>query len=127
MTPRPLYRWKSFWLGVFVLGFLGWEWAISHDRLSGGQVVAPAGYFILLAQYNGEVAVQYGRGLFASWRFEKLADIGFTGPQWWPRITLQRNVIIVIQHARLIALFLVPWIAFLAWRWRRMRDHLPTQ
>ena len=23
---RPLYRWKSFWLGLFVLVFLGWAW-----------------------------------------------------------------------------------------------------
>ena len=26
MTPRPLYKWKSFWLGILVLGFLGWAW-----------------------------------------------------------------------------------------------------
>ena len=25
-TPRPLYKWKSFWLGILVLGFLGWAW-----------------------------------------------------------------------------------------------------
>ena len=26
MSPRPPYRWKSFWLGLFVLGFLSWGW-----------------------------------------------------------------------------------------------------
>jgi hypothetical protein len=26
MTPRPLYRWKSFWLGLFVVMSLGWAW-----------------------------------------------------------------------------------------------------
>ena len=26
MSPRPIYRWKSFWLGVWVLGFVGWAW-----------------------------------------------------------------------------------------------------
>lgn len=30
MTPRPIYRWKSFWLGVCVLGFLGWAWERSN-------------------------------------------------------------------------------------------------
>jgi hypothetical protein len=27
MHPRPLYRWKSFWVGMLFLGFLGWAWA----------------------------------------------------------------------------------------------------
>ncbi|MEK7951734.1 hypothetical protein WKV53_14545 [Luteolibacter sp. Y139] len=26
MKPRAFYRWKSFWLGVMVLGFLTWAW-----------------------------------------------------------------------------------------------------
>jgi hypothetical protein len=30
MTPRPFYRWKSFWLGLFVLVFLGWAWWDSY-------------------------------------------------------------------------------------------------
>ena len=25
-TPRSFYRWKSFWLGLCVLVFLGWAW-----------------------------------------------------------------------------------------------------
>ena len=29
MSRRPIYRWKSFWLGVVVLCFLGWAWARS--------------------------------------------------------------------------------------------------
>jgi len=36
MTPRPLHRWKSFWLGILVLGFLGWAWVRSivyDDRI----------------------------------------------------------------------------------------------
>jgi hypothetical protein len=26
MSPRPPYRWKSFWLGLFVLAFMSWAW-----------------------------------------------------------------------------------------------------
>ncbi|MEK7953924.1 hypothetical protein [Luteolibacter soli] len=26
MTPRPFYRWKSFWLGLFGACFLAWAW-----------------------------------------------------------------------------------------------------
>ncbi|WP_341405153.1 hypothetical protein [Luteolibacter soli] len=29
MSARPIYRWKSFWLVVMVLGFLGWAWVRS--------------------------------------------------------------------------------------------------
>ena len=32
MTPRPFYRWKSFWLGLCVLVFLGWAWRDSLSR-----------------------------------------------------------------------------------------------
>ena len=30
MTPRPIYRWKSFWLGLFVACFLAWAWRDSY-------------------------------------------------------------------------------------------------
>ena len=30
MKPRPFYRWKSFWLGLFVLVFFGWAWWDSY-------------------------------------------------------------------------------------------------
>jgi hypothetical protein len=32
MTPRPLHKWKSFWLGILVLGFLGWAWMRGRDH-----------------------------------------------------------------------------------------------
>ena len=35
MRPRPLYKWKSFWLGILVLGFMGWAWARSTARMDG--------------------------------------------------------------------------------------------
>jgi hypothetical protein len=27
MNPRPPYRWKSLWIGLFLLGFLIWAWS----------------------------------------------------------------------------------------------------
>lgn len=33
MKPRPVHRWKSFWLGVVVLVFLCWAWARSISRV----------------------------------------------------------------------------------------------
>ncbi|MCW1922623.1 hypothetical protein OKA05_08660 [Luteolibacter arcticus] len=36
MTPRPCYRWKTFWLGLFVASFLGWAWwdSNSHETVA---------------------------------------------------------------------------------------------
>ena len=36
-TPRPIHRWKSFWLGVLIITFLTWAWSRSRtheDHLS---------------------------------------------------------------------------------------------
>ena len=35
MSRRPVYRWKSFWLGLCVLVFLGWAWLRSMEWMSG--------------------------------------------------------------------------------------------
>lgn len=32
MTPRPPYRWKSFWGGILILSFLVWAWTKSMDE-----------------------------------------------------------------------------------------------
>jgi hypothetical protein len=31
MQPRPIYHWKSFWLGLLVLSFIGWAWLDSKQ------------------------------------------------------------------------------------------------
>ncbi|MEK7951545.1 hypothetical protein [Luteolibacter soli] len=33
MNARRIYRWKSFWLGVVVLVFLGWAWVRSMNHV----------------------------------------------------------------------------------------------
>lgn len=35
MTPRPIHRWKTFWIGILILTFLSWAWVHSrtHDDL----------------------------------------------------------------------------------------------
>ncbi|MCW1921081.1 hypothetical protein OKA05_00860 [Luteolibacter arcticus] len=35
VTPRPLIKWKSFWLGILVLGFLGGAWVFSMHHSAG--------------------------------------------------------------------------------------------
>ena len=26
MTPRPIYRWKTFWIGLIYVSLVGWAW-----------------------------------------------------------------------------------------------------
>jgi len=42
MTPRPIYRWKSFWLGVILLLFLAWSWERSMAGNHWGEIMTPA-------------------------------------------------------------------------------------
>jgi len=37
MTPRSIIRWKSFWFGILMLGFLGWAWWDSSNYTTGFQ------------------------------------------------------------------------------------------
>jgi hypothetical protein len=35
MKPRPFYRWKSFWVGIFVWTFFKWASALSKSQFMG--------------------------------------------------------------------------------------------
>jgi hypothetical protein len=58
MAPRRLIRWKSFWLGILVLGFLAFGWVRSHYvidiALMPGRKNATLRYF---GSWNGAVHV----------------------------------------------------------------------
>ena len=41
MTARRLLRWKSFWLGIFIVGFLGWAWVRSMGHDDGVRIYGP--------------------------------------------------------------------------------------
>lgn len=54
MTPRPIYRWKTFWLGLLVTCFLTWAW---HDSMrSNSRVVWSPAYAA-----NGGGGISLGR------------------------------------------------------------------
>ncbi|MEK7951674.1 hypothetical protein [Luteolibacter soli] len=53
MTSRPWYRWKSFWLGVVVLGFFGWAWMRSMTRDEGLLVRGPGTRRVEAGVYDG--------------------------------------------------------------------------
>jgi hypothetical protein len=120
MNPRPPYRWKSLWLGLFVLVFLTWAWLHSRDRMAGIAVGTPAGSGGLM-QYSGEVCIydlkrkhMWGRTIFnlPAPRNDPLAKTT------WQRLT---QLGIIIPHWTLMLTVTGIWTAFLGWRWRRLK------
>jgi hypothetical protein len=126
MLPRPIYRWKSFWLGVLVLAFLGWAWLRSYHHFDEGSLaLAPGGPSVMVSHDRSRIDIEwrptyYGNGTYLS--FLPVA----AGHEWFPSFSyFSRNgagrTWISFAYWFLILLFLIPWSAYLAWRWRRMK------
>ena len=130
MPPRPLHCWKSFWLGLLVLIFLGWAWVLSTDGWD--YIFFSAAYFS-----SSGVGSNGPGGLSLGWTDDPFLPDGLSifshqgGPihNWFPEaFTLAGTTAegwpmegVTIAHWFLILLFLVPWAGFLYWRVRRMR------
>ncbi|MCW1887872.1 hypothetical protein OKA04_24250 [Luteolibacter flavescens] len=128
--PRPLYRWKSFWLGVLVTGFLAWlGWRSMHYdegffvRVPG--IAWEAGHGPALPGLVRMEIEPYSTGSSTFIAYSEGQDPAY---HWFPP-AFETHTYPPSPHSRffrfaywfLILLFLVPWSALLAWRWRRMR------
>jgi hypothetical protein len=118
---RPVWRWKSFWLGVLVLVFLASSWAVSMTRYTGMRWVTP-GWSVIAGINGGTFGVHY-------LDFAIEPPLGFRadgGPVVNERVFPQPILVtkehrgVVIAHWLLIVLFLPVWGAFLDWRLGRM-------
>jgi hypothetical protein len=132
MTPRPLHKWKSFWLGLLLLAFLGMAWvrtqyyvdAISWTRgpLTFGLMQDPRG----VGYYRVELPTSLRQGFrFTRERTAKVAASSFPRSVTWsnegiPGLIKHRSI--HVAHWLLILLFLVPWLALLFWRVRKQRN-----
>ena len=127
MTPRPMHRWKSFWLGVIVVVFLGWAWVRSVQHRDAVTFYFPnAGHELTLASRAGAFRLAWNelppsgvtwpafttssRPTTAQW-FADAADI-FNGSS-------VRGV--GMSYWLGILLFLGLWLELLFWRVRRRR------
>ncbi|MEK7951561.1 hypothetical protein [Luteolibacter soli] len=136
MTPRPLHRWKSLWLGILVLIFLAWNWQRSiryYDSASWAEASGARG--ISLSQRDSVVFVTWapakdpdtfspGFHIFRarmSKRHYPTFPALFSGDPMGPNHPPPPFRAIYIPHWFLILLFLTPWSVFLAWRWRRIK------
>jgi hypothetical protein len=139
MFARRLIRWKSFWLGILVLGVLGWAWidGVKTTRACGLNV--PWGS-IGVAQVQGRLGAQVQQRP-SKWSFVVRAYPRRPAGRWLPTSTYdatwsgKRGSMgsmdmapyghLYVAHWLLILLFLVPWLAFLFWRIRRQRKQRP--
>ena len=120
MTPRPLYKWKSFWLGILVLVFSGWGWNRSNHHLDQfGFRAANSAWNVSSRESTVSLSMMHPEGWGTSSKDRR---------PWWPiefvviegrGFTLR---ICHLAHWFLMLLFLLPWSVFLAWRWRRLRS-----
>ncbi len=128
MTPRSLYRWKSFWFGVLVLVFLSWSWVRS---MVAGDYIPINGSLEEVARID-----QSGGRIAVGWVLENPV---FSLPEiplamqfqqgelpWFPAAVKYWSPVdgwgaVGVAHWFLIVLFLAAWAGCLAWRRRRMR------
>jgi hypothetical protein len=131
MKPRPIYRWKSFWLGILVLGFLGSAWAFSMGRSSGVSFMQGKRE-TSLHQVDGAVGISsgvyFGKKLKAEWDGWHAGDVISEIPRFPSAVWRHTEsfgsysaVRYFAAHWFLMLLFLVPWSAFLAWRWNKQK------
>jgi hypothetical protein len=128
---RPLYRWKSVWLGLFVLVFFGWAWARSMDRMdyvSWRQIfVKQAAGELTMIWYEGSDELEWGSAPIPNlnWRNFDLPGTFSTNELYdydsfsGARVDYGRDYIVSFWF--LILFFAVPWSSWLAWRWRRLK------
>ncbi|MCW1926121.1 hypothetical protein OKA05_26415 [Luteolibacter arcticus] len=120
MTPRRFIRWKCFWFGILVLGFLGWSSRIS-GRFTTALVVPPGVSIVRLERTTylswGGTATQAG------FKHEKHLFTPAELEQHWSAGALK---FVKVHDAVSIPLVALLWAAFFAWRWRRQRKLTET-
>jgi len=139
MKPRPFYRWKSFWLGVFVLVFLGWSWARSMKHLEGVYWARPQ-FGLGLSHGVCAVTVSFADGDPSRWA--RLAPkTGVQSRRILPDMPIKwddyravrgfsaavngvQSSGVKLAHWFLILLFFVPWSAWLFFHWKREQKKL---
>ena len=122
MTPRPLYRWKSFWLGLIAIAFLCWAWSISMERYTTIHLRSPVGW-IAIGQFQGEAGIFASKvkSLWATDIFDAKLDGSILGqPEMW-KLSKTSWGILITSHFWPITIITLTWATFLTWRMRRIQ------
>lgn len=131
MKTRPFYRWKSFWLGLFVVAFSGWVWVQSMKFT--GQLVISAG------PGRNAMGIVLNPGVFRIWvgndgvtryrifgcylsrapRGSKWLSGAVGCDEWQPGcMTLSISCCFICGGA------LLAWMGFLLWHGRRVQQKI---
>jgi hypothetical protein len=115
VPTRPIHRWPSLWLGLFVTAFLGWAWWDSHRYYSALTWIGKGIAWNAGGKLGCSLVVQSlsGPGGFATTRMS-------IGSVWLGGIFAKFETY-ALPHWVLFVSFLVLWATFLLWRWRRLR------
>ena len=152
MTPRPLYRWKAFWLGLFVTCFLAWAWWDSLKFSSGGgwhqaHFSSGNGGIMLARQTSYLAKPDWHRNIIrrsSAYQppsfFEAPLFLRGGGKNVIPSdppstlreayivgmtIAPRANWLLTIPHWLILPAFVLPWSAFLIWRVRKQGKAIP--
>jgi hypothetical protein len=127
---RPLYRWKSIWLGVLVIVFLGWAWMRSISHTEGWEYFTALTGPGVLAQRSGTMVFVWNDPTAGGdpVRFSSHEMTPEDGPlppafeldRWDMQPGRGETIRCTIAHWFLILLFLVPWTGWLIGRYRAM-------
>ena len=116
MKPRPFYRWKSFWLGLCVLVFLGWTLFASLNRANLLRWRIPGSLALIVGDTGGRAYVGWGGFIFHHPAAEARAD---RIPPPITYVASGKRRLVLVAYWFLILLFLVPWSAWLFFHWKR--------
>lgn len=113
MSPRPIYRWKSFWLGLFVLTFFGGPWDKPEVGVELGSL--------------GERSFQVGRGPRETvWMVGRPLSTTLTSNSG---TSVRTSTLCGVSYhpyafpdSAAFVSFLALWAGWLGWRWRRMQQ-----
>jgi hypothetical protein len=121
--PRRVHRWKSFWFGILILGFLGWAWIMSNQPFQQGFTVQiPGRHWMFCTNTEGgvcmhRVEIENPAALVVS------SGRGSTIPaQWFPgfqRPKIGPHSGLTIPHWAFFYAFAFLWGTALACRWLR--------
>jgi hypothetical protein len=126
MPARPIHKWKSFWFGILVLGFLGWAWVKTMDHVAmvyriEGQwirgVASGSGTVSYVTARYGVEGEEWGFSFDENW-----------GEEEWPffadafkQVREDGGGQTAVAHWVLLLGFLMGWVGLLGWRWRKLR------
>lgn len=115
MPPRSLYRWKSFWFGLFIILSLAWAWWDSHRYFSEVAWIGKGFVWSGAGDIGIGIVLHPGPSPFDI----QAARIPF--PELIVADMLSRFKTIALPHWLLFESSLFLWFIFLGWRSRRHR------